>query len=103
MGALRVLLFPPLYPEAIPDGFISTPAEEFRWNNRVFIDRAISDNAMFVSLVWHPWSLAMFDPEMRMLETTFEYVREQGLEPTTYAGLRGVLEHAPDRLERRVE
>ena len=92
----RVLLFPPLYPEAIPDGFISTPDEEFRWNNRVFIDRAARDHALFVSLVWHPWSLAMFDPEMRMLEMTFEYVREQGLEPITYAGLRDLLSQADD-------
>ena len=94
-GAMTVLLFPPLYPEAIPDGLVSTPAEEFRWNNRVFIDRAISDNALFVSLIWHPWSLAMFDPAMRMLELTFEYVREQGLEPMTYAGLRDVVEREP--------
>jgi hypothetical protein len=91
MGALRVLLFPPLYPEAIPDGFISTPAEEFRYNNRIFLDQAITENAMFVSLVWHPWSLLMFDPAMEMLEMTFDYVRQQGLEPTTYADLRLVL------------
>jgi hypothetical protein len=95
MGALRVLLFPPLYPEAVPDGLISTPAEEFRWNNRVFMDRALSDSALFVSLVWHPWSLAMFDPEMRMLELTFRYAREQGLMPTTYAGLREIVSQEP--------
>jgi peptidoglycan/xylan/chitin deacetylase (PgdA/CDA1 family) len=100
-GALRALLFPPLYPEAIPDGFISTPEEEFRYNNRVFIDRAAADNAMFVSLIWHPWSLAMFDPEMHMLEMTFDYVRRQGLEPITYAGLREMLSRDLDLEEQR--
>jgi len=40
-----------------------------------------------VSLVRHPWSLDSFDPEMRMLELTFDYVRELGLRAGTYADL----------------
>jgi hypothetical protein len=87
MGALRVLLFPPLYPEAVPDGYVSTPDEEFRVNNRIFIDRAIAEDAPYVSLIWHPWSLGLFDPEMCMLDLTFDYVREQGLEPCTFGEL----------------
>jgi peptidoglycan/xylan/chitin deacetylase (PgdA/CDA1 family) len=95
MGALRVLLYPPLYPEAIPDGFIRTPDEEFHYNNRFFLDRAIAEDATFVSLIWHPWSLMMFDPEMRMLEMTFDYVRRRGLKPITYASLRELVVGEP--------
>jgi len=46
-----------------------------------------SERLTFVSLIWHPWSLDRFDPEMRMLELTFEHARRLGLKPTTYAGL----------------
>jgi peptidoglycan/xylan/chitin deacetylase (PgdA/CDA1 family) len=91
MGALRVLLFPPLYPEAVPAGYVSTPEEEFRVNNRTFIDKAVTEDAAYVSLVWHPWSLGLFDPEMRMLDMTFDYVREQGLVPCTFATLNDEL------------
>ena len=62
---------------------IKTPEDEVAIN-RLFIDRAIALDLPYVSLIWHPWSLARFDPEMRMLEQTFSYVRERGLEPTTF-------------------
>jgi len=51
---------------------------------RFFIDRALAERSGHVSLIWHPWSLALFDPGMRMLELTFRYVRERGLEPCTF-------------------
>jgi peptidoglycan/xylan/chitin deacetylase (PgdA/CDA1 family) len=94
MGAARLLLFPPLDPEAIPDGYVTTPEEEFHYNNRVFIDRAVVDGMTHLSLIWHPWSLGMFDPEMRMLEMTFRYVGERGLIPCTFAELDKVLSSA---------
>ena len=74
-------------PEAIPLDFVKTPEEEFAVNNRVFIDRASEQDLPFVSLIWHPWSLDRFDPDMRMLDTTFSYVREKGLPVGTYADL----------------
>jgi hypothetical protein len=83
-GARRAILFPIPFPEAVPPGFLKTPEEEFRFNNRFFIDRALTEGSGHVSLIWHPWSLAFFDPEMRMLELTFRYVRERGLEPCTF-------------------
>ena len=86
MGPARLTLWPSPMPEAIPAGFVATPEEEFAVN-RVFLDRAVQDELAFVSLIWHPWSLARFDPAMRMLELTFAHVRELGLAPTTYAGL----------------
>jgi hypothetical protein len=76
VSAVRALLFPPEFPEAIPPGVISTPEEEFRYNNRFFIDKACSQDLEYVSLIWHPWSLYLFDPEMKMLEMTFTYLRE---------------------------
>ncbi len=41
----------------------------------------------YVSLIWHPWSLSRFDPDMRMLRLTFAYVLDCGLEPTTFAAV----------------
>lgn len=84
MGPLRLALFPPPFPDAMPPGLITTVEEEFRYNNKVFIDRAVQQNATHVSLVWHPWSLGMFDPAMDMLDRTFGYVRELGMEATTF-------------------
>jgi len=73
-------------PERIPAGFLKSPAEEASLN-RVFLDAATEQDLTFVSLIWHPWSLARFDPEMRMLREVFSCVRQSGLQPDTYAGL----------------
>jgi peptidoglycan/xylan/chitin deacetylase (PgdA/CDA1 family) len=84
----RILAWPPLLPEAIPPGIIKTPEEEFAVN-RIFLDRAAGEQLPYVSLIWHPWSLGRFDPEMRMLDLTFTYVRELGMKGSTYAELAG--------------
>jgi peptidoglycan/xylan/chitin deacetylase (PgdA/CDA1 family) len=86
-GPVRILLFPPAMPETIPSDYVKTPEEEFAFNNKPFIDRAIALGMPQVSLIWHPWSLYAFDPPMRMLEMTFRYVREQGLKMGTFAEL----------------
>ena len=80
----RILAWPAPFPEAIRLRPITTPEEEFAMN-RIFIDRAIDLGLPYVSLIWHPWSLARFDPAMRMLDMTFAYARERGLTPTTFA------------------
>jgi len=85
-GAKRLMLWPQPFPEAIPASFLKTPEDETAVN-RIFIERAQRDNLNFVSLIWHPWSLAKFDPEMRMLDQTFTLVKSLGLRTTTYAGL----------------
>jgi hypothetical protein len=79
----RLLAWPMPLPDLVPPGPLQTPAEEFALYRR-FIDRAVSEGAPYISFIWHPWSLARFDPQMRMLELTFRYVRELGLEPATY-------------------
>jgi hypothetical protein len=79
----RLVAWPMPFPEAVPAGTIRTAEEEFAIN-QVFIDRAIELDLPYVSLVWHPWSLGRFDPEMKMLALTFAYIRERGLEATTY-------------------
>jgi Polysaccharide deacetylase len=89
-GARRLTLWPQPWPEAIPAGFLKTPEDEVALN-RVFIERAAHDGLRFVSLIWHPWSLAKFDPEMRMLDQTFTLVKLLGLWPRTYADLYGEL------------
>ena len=85
-GSRRLTLWPPEIPEAIPPSFVSTPEEEFAIN-RIFLEKAVSESKTFISLIWHPWSLHKFDPEMRMLELMFTHVRQIGLEPCTYADL----------------
>ncbi|MFQ6041726.1 MAG: polysaccharide deacetylase family protein [Candidatus Poribacteria bacterium] len=85
-GSRRLTLWPPKMPEAIPPNFISTPEEEFALN-RIFLEKAVSESKTFISIIWHPWSLYAFDPEMKMLELTFAHVRKVGLEPCTYADL----------------
>jgi hypothetical protein len=73
-------------PEAIPAGFVKTPEDEFAVN-RVFLDKAVEREKTFVSLIWHPWSLHSFDPDMKMLDLTFTHARRIGLKPSTYADL----------------
>jgi len=85
-GPRRLTLWPPPFPQAIPGRFCKTPEDEFEVN-RVFLDRALKTEKPFVSLIWHPWSLAKFDPDMKMLELTFAYARHIGLKPCTYARL----------------
>ena len=51
----------------------------------VFIDKAVLQDAPHVSLVWRPWSLVRFDPAMKMLELTFQCVRDRGLTARTFA------------------
>jgi peptidoglycan/xylan/chitin deacetylase (PgdA/CDA1 family) len=85
-GPRRITLWPPEMPEAIPPKFISTPKEEFDID-KIFINKAVKTDKTFVSLIWHPWSLHSFDPEMKMLELVFTYVRKLGLKQITYADL----------------
>jgi hypothetical protein len=80
----RIVAWPSPFPEGVPLHPISTPEEEFAIN-RVFIDQAVSLDLPYISLVWHPWSLARFDPGMKTLELTFSYIQDRGLECTTYA------------------
>jgi peptidoglycan/xylan/chitin deacetylase (PgdA/CDA1 family) len=89
-GPRRLTLWPPEIPEAVPPNFVATPQDEFAVN-RVFLEKAAENQMAFVSLIWHPWSLHAFDPDMRMLELTFDHVRSLELEPCTYADLAGRL------------
>ena len=77
-------LFPHPMPEAAPTGLVETPEEEFDVHRR-FIDKALEQQATHVSLIWHPWSLHRFDPEMKMLDLMFAYVRDRGLPASTFA------------------
>jgi peptidoglycan/xylan/chitin deacetylase (PgdA/CDA1 family) len=86
MGPKRITLWPPEMPEAIPLKYITTPKEEFDID-RIFLDKALSEKMKFVSLIWHPWSLDAFDPEMKMLELVFSYVRKKGFNACTYADM----------------
>ena len=79
----RILAWPPQFPEAIPQGPVATPEEEFAIH-RLFVTRAVELDLPYVSLIWHPWSLERFDPEMKMLKLLFAFVQEIRMEATTY-------------------
>jgi hypothetical protein len=83
-GSRRLTLWPAMMPEAVPSNFVKTTDDEFAIN-RIFLEQALARQLPFVSLIWHPWSLDRFDPEMKMLELTFVHARELGLQPSTYA------------------
>jgi len=85
-GPRRLTLWPPPFPEAIPRAFCKTAEDEFEVN-KVFLDKGVETGKPFVSLIWHPWSLAKFDPDMKMLELTFTHVRRLQMIPSTYAQL----------------
>jgi len=72
------LLWPPVYPEALLKDYVGTPRDEFEVH-QFFVDRAITDGLEYVSLVWHPWSLGRFDPDMTMLDLLFDYVAARGM------------------------
>ena len=56
---------------------------EFEINKKV-IDRAIEMEMPYVSFIWHPWSLHQFDPAMNAVESTFQYVKDIGMEFSTF-------------------
>jgi peptidoglycan/xylan/chitin deacetylase (PgdA/CDA1 family) len=85
-GPRRLTLWPPDMPDAVPHAFATTAQEEFAVHRR-FIERACAEELTFVSLIWHPWSLARLDPEMEMLDLVFARVRELGMTTGTYADL----------------
>lgn len=72
----RAMLWPPIYPQMQLPGLIETPEEEFEVD-RFFIDQALRDKVEYLSLIWHPWSLGRFDPQMRMLDMVFDYAAQQ--------------------------
>jgi hypothetical protein len=39
----------------------------------------VAEGLEYVTLIWHPWSLHRFDPEMCMLGLLFDHVVAQGL------------------------
>lgn len=96
-GPVRIGLFPSAMPEAIPTDYVKTPEEEFAVNNKPFIDKAIAQNMPHISLIWHPWSLDVFDPEMRMLEITFRYIQERNLPAGTFSDLWAELEQRKEK------
>jgi polysaccharide deacetylase len=83
----RLLLWPPVYPDLVLNAYPQTPEEEFAVH-RGFVDKAVELGAEYVSLIWHPWSLGRFDPEMRMLKLLFSYVREIGCSFARFTDLR---------------
>ena len=77
-------LFPHPMPEAALTGFIHTVEEEVNIH-KVIIDEAVEKDNGHSTLIWHPWSLYRFDPEMNMVDAVISYAKELGMEISTFA------------------
>lgn len=93
---ILLLLFPVQMPEAVPQDYVKTPEEEFRYNSKPFIDLAVREQVPEVNFAWHPWSLTILDPNMRMVEMTINYARENELRLSTFSELRAALQARPN-------
>ncbi len=83
-GPIPVQLSPHPYPEIELTGYIESPEAEAALDAKL-INRAVRMNARHVLLVWHPWSLGRFDPEMSMVDHVFCHVRDCDLAVATLA------------------
>ena len=82
---VRVLVHPGIC-DAYAEGRIARPvqiAAEEAAVHRLFIDEADARGMSHVTLVWHPFSLLKFDPDMEMLHRLFRYVQEKGMSAST--------------------
>jgi len=86
-------------PETIPNDYVKTPEEEFRVNNKPFIDRAITQKTSHVSLIWHAWSLNILDPEMKKLDITFRYVHERDIPAGTFLNLLAEMRQKTEKID----
>ena len=91
------LAFPLPFPDAVPNDYVKTPEEEFATNGKYFIDRALEENLTYVNFVFHPWSMGLFDSEMRILDITFEYVAERNMQTITFSGLNDLLNESSSK------
>jgi peptidoglycan/xylan/chitin deacetylase (PgdA/CDA1 family) len=78
-----VQLFPHPLPDAALTGYITTVEEEVNIHTAV-INKALSTDKGHSTLIWHPWSLHKFDPEMKMVDSILTYVKEKGMEASTF-------------------
>ena len=90
-GPVKITLWPPQWPEVIPKQFIKTPEEEFAMN-KLFIDKAAGDNKKHITFIWHPWSLVLFDKEMKMLDLTFSYINKLNLKTSSFHDFSAMLQ-----------
>lgn len=87
VDTVALLNWPSPWPEgAIPKKSIQKPEEEFAVN-KVFIDLAKKENKKHLTFAWHPWSIGRFDPKMKALNLTFDYLKNEGLQTDTFRGL----------------
>jgi peptidoglycan/xylan/chitin deacetylase (PgdA/CDA1 family) len=84
-------LFPHPMPEAAATDYVRTPQQEFDMH-RLFLDKAVATGIGHVSLIWHPWSLHRFDPQMNMLEMVFGHVRQGNLPVSTFGQYAAMLQ-----------
>jgi len=84
LGPHRLQLFPHPVPKASLTGFIHTVKEEVNIH-KVFIDEAVEKDNGHSTLIWHPWSLHRFDPDMKMVDAVLSYVKELDMPVSTFA------------------
>lgn len=86
-----LISWPNKWPDvAIPKDYIKTPNEEFEINS-YFLNTAKKEKKEHITFIWHPWSLGRFDKEMKMLDLTFSYVKEQEFRISTFRDFHKIL------------
>lgn len=70
----------------IPNRPVQTPEEEFEVQ-KVWIDRAITLNLDYISLVYHPHSIYRMSEDCRVIQLLMKYVLDRGMPTMTYRQL----------------
>lgn len=78
--------WPPVLGWGIPSRVPLTPEEEFTVQ-RVWVERALELGLDYVSPIYHPHSIYQMSTDCRVIELLMRYVRQAGMETTTYTAL----------------
>ncbi|MDH7571588.1 MAG: hypothetical protein QHJ73_18580, partial [Armatimonadota bacterium] len=92
--------WPPVLGWGIPNRPVRTPEEEMVVQ-RAWIDRAVSAGVDYLSLVYHPHSIAAQSPDCRVAELLMLEVKARGLRTSTYTALYEEYASAPHQVPGR--
>jgi len=83
-GYARVpMVWPPIFPWAVPRGIPQTPKEEFEVY-KASIDYAIKHGLTYYSPIFHPWSIYRFNPAAKTIDFLLGYARRKKMQISTY-------------------
>ena len=99
-GTWLCLPWPLVLSWGIPNRPPETPEEEFAVQ-KVWIDRALSENLDYVSLVYHPHSIYRMSEKCQTIALIMQYIQDNDIPTTTYSALYERYATAPDSVPGR--